>query len=61
MPSHVPPEIASSFGREFALRACERLFATMDEQVKFQVAGIFACVAALVAFVGVGSIIYRLL
>ena len=61
MNSHVPLEIASSFGREFALHAFERLFGTMDEQVSFQVAGMFACEAAYVASVGLLSAIFRLL
>ena len=58
MNSHVPLEIASSLGREFALRAFERLFTTMDEHVNFQIAGMFA---ALVASVKLVSIIYRVL
>ena len=61
MNSQVPLEIASSFGREFALRAFERFFVTMDEQVNFQTARMFASVAALVASVGLVSIIYKLL
>ena len=57
----MPFEIDRGFGREFALRAFEWLFATMDEQVSFQVARMIACVAALVATVGLFIIIYRLL
>ena len=57
----MPFEIDRGFGREFALRAFERLFVTMDEQVNFQTARMFACVAALVAFVGLVSIICKLL
>ena len=61
MNQHVTNEIRSLFGGEIALCASKRLLTTMNQHMSFQNAWPFTCEVALVATVGLLSIIKRLL
>ena len=61
MNQHVSLEMRSLIGGEIARCASKRLLDTMNQHMSFQFAGPIACVVALVATVGLLSIIQRLL
>ena len=60
MAQNVALEIRSMFGGVIALCASKRLLTTMNQHMPFQIAWPIACVVALVATVGLLSIIQTL-
>ena len=61
MNQHVALEMRSLFGRVIALCASKRLLTAMNQHMSFQFAGPIACEVALIAIIGLLSIIKRLL
>ena len=59
MGSDVPLEGSSCCAREFALFANKGLLSTVNQHVAFQMRSIVACVAALVATVGLLSMMLK--